>query len=73
MKKMLLTAIIMVTSMNVVPLNYKSQQNNDLNNIITAKEQITLTNDDLGFFKHILIHLWNYKIIILILRLLKQN
>lgn len=39
----------MVTSMNVVPLNYKSQQNNDLNNIITAKEQITLTNDDLGF------------------------
>lgn len=57
MKKMLLTAIIMVTSMNVVPLNYKSQQNNDLNNIITAKEQITLTNDDLGFFKHILIHL----------------
>ncbi|WHQ37297.1 hypothetical protein [Spiroplasma sp. SV19] len=51
MKKMLLTAIIMGTSMNIIPLNYQSQQNNDLNNIITAKEQITLANADLGFFQ----------------------
>ncbi|AOX44260.1 hypothetical protein S100390_v1c09240 [Spiroplasma sp. NBRC 100390] len=51
MKKMLLTAIIMVTSLNGVPLNYQSQQNNDLNNIITAKEQITLTNDALSFLE----------------------
>ncbi|WHQ37294.1 hypothetical protein [Spiroplasma sp. SV19] len=51
MKKMLLTAIIMGTSMNIIPLNYQAQQNNDLNNIISAKEQITLTNADLGFFQ----------------------
>lgn len=43
--------IIMVTSLNGVPLNYQSQQNNDLNNIITAKEQITLTNDALSFLE----------------------
>lgn len=51
MKNMLLTVIIMGTSMNAIPLNYQFQQNNDLNNIITAKEQITLSNADLGFFQ----------------------
>ncbi|WP_348735412.1 hypothetical protein [Spiroplasma endosymbiont of Ammophila pubescens] len=47
MEKMLLTAILMATSMNVVPPNYQFQQNNDLKNIIIAKEQITLINNDL--------------------------
>ncbi|WP_425379795.1 hypothetical protein [Spiroplasma endosymbiont of Stenodema calcarata] len=65
MKKMLLTAIIMAASINVLPFNYHIQQNRTLNNIIIAKEQIALTNDDLSLFQtyiNIFMTLQNYNI-----------